>query len=119
MGLQMTLAKDKNSLHHDFIDAYWCIENISYTTAICDFDLRAYPSRDAKLAYGTMHGNPSVGFGGSDPFVNSVLYRWNGQFSTRDLFPNGIPLDEDTQKTVLYNFVKRYTGLPFVDVFEA
>lgn len=36
----------------------------------------------------------------------------------KDIFPDGIPLDADKQKTAIYNWVKVYTGLPFEDVFE-
>lgn len=118
MGLQMTLAKEKNSLHYDFMDAYWSIDNITYSTSVCAFDLHAYPTREAKLAYGTTHENPSIGYGGSNPFVNSILYTWSGEFAIKDLFPGGIPLDENSQKTTIYNFIKRYTGLPFTDVIE-
>lgn len=118
MGLCLTLNKEKNKMHYDFIDAYWSVDNISYSTSVCLFDLNAYPTRDAKLANRTFHEDPSIGYGGSDPYVDCILYTWNGVFAITDIFPNGIPLDENSQKTAIYNFVKAYTGLPFEDVFE-
>lgn len=119
MGLKMTLSKEKNCLYHDFVDAYWAISEVGYSTNACEFLLQAYPSRDAKLMHNVPLEDPSIGYGAPvKEVVDSVLYIWNGIFPIVDIFPQGIPLDENAQKTAIYNFIKAYTKLPFEDVIE-
>ena len=118
MGLKLTLGKENNFLYHDFIDAYWRIEDISYTTTMIGATLKCYPSREASKMSGTMI-SPSLHIGGtSHPVVLPSLYRWDFSFKLSEVFENGIPLDSDTQITAIYNKVKDFTKLPFEDVLE-
>ena len=121
MGLQLTLAKEHNHLYHDFIDAYWAISDVMYTTDQIAFRLYAYPSRDAKLMNYKELENPSIGIGGpmNGSQINSFLYIWNVQMALIHVFPDGsIPAGRDAQYTAIYNWIKEYTGLPFEDVLE-
>lgn len=119
MGLKLTLGKETNRLYHDFIDAYWAVTSISYDTDRVWFTLSCFPTRDSKLKNLATIETPSIGFGAVSPsVVGSELYRWDGVFNITDIFPQGIPLSSDDQKTTIYNFIKRYTELPFEDVFE-
>ena len=119
MGLSLTLTKEQNTLYHDFENAYWAINDLSYDTTSCYFRLNAYPSREAKLKNLTTLENPTIGFGSSgSKVVNSILYTWEVQLAISDIFPNGIPLDSDEQKTTIYEWIKTYTKLPFEDVLE-
>lgn len=118
MGLQMTLPKEKNGLYHDFTDAYWAIIDLVYSPADVSFHLNAFPSREAKLKDRSIQSNPSVGFGTGPGVVESTLYSWHAQLPVDMVFPNGIPQGRDAQYTVVYNFIKQYTGLPFTDVLE-
>lgn len=118
MGLKLTLEKDMNHMYYDFVDAYWKLEDISYTTEHVSFALCAYPSREAsknkngKVEYG-------LPFGGSAyQFYMPLLYKWNGAETISTVFPEGIPLGANEQLTGIYNWVKRYTGIPFEDVLE-
>ena len=95
MGLQMTLEARYNHMATDFIDAYWKITTLTYDTDYAYFYLKAYPSRES-----------------------SVLYQWGGIVSIQTVFPTGIPLDSNQQKSAVYNWIKAYTKLPFTDVFE-
>lgn len=121
MGLKLTLLKEHNQLYHDFIDAYWAIEDVMYTTDQVHFKLYAYPSREAKLRnYSTLE-NPSIGYGGpiGGGEVYSFLYLWNVSMALTNIFPSGsIPAGRDAQYTAIYNWIKEYTGLPFEDVLE-
>lgn len=119
MGLQATLTKENNTLYADFTDAYWKVTEIRYTTNMVGFDFSCYASREASKHELEIMSTPSLSFGGANrPAYEPVLYRWLGEFPIVDIFPTGIPLDENAQKTAIYNFIKRYTGLPFTDVFE-
>jgi hypothetical protein len=119
MGLKLTLYKNDNCIYADFIDAYWSIENIQYSTTYGYADLYCYPSREAKYKQGEQITEFSYGFGGSiEPAYSPKLYHWALTFSNSEIFPNGIPLDENEQKTAIYNWVKNYTNLPFEDVLE-
>lgn len=119
MGLQFTLPKECNNLYFDFEDAYWYLSELGYDTENCYFLLVAYPNREARLAQGTLLPRNPLPIGGvSSISVKADIYRWRGIFPTVDIFPNGIPLDANEQKTVVYNFIKAYTGLPYEDVFE-
>ena len=119
MGLQMTLAKDKNKLYYDFHDAYWAITDLVHGTDSISFLLEAFPSREAKLKDRAPQENASIGYGGGDIVVRSSLYEWRGIFEITAIFPSGaIPAGKDAQYTAVYNFIKAYTDLPFVDVLE-
>lgn len=118
MGLQLTLEKEKNQMYHTFTDAYWAIKEIRYTTELLYGRLICYPSRDASHKQGEKVES-SLNVGGSYfPIVESSLYQWEFSSNIADIFPTGIPLSEDEQKTAIYNWIKSYTGLPFVDVLE-
>ena len=43
MGLKLTLSKENNTLCYDFLDAYWHIENIVYTTTQVGGVLKCFP----------------------------------------------------------------------------
>lgn len=119
MGLKLTLPKEKNELYTDFPDAYWCVRNIAYSTDEVGGELLCYPSRDASQKQGQRMEDPYLQIGGPhNDYVDAVLYNWQFMARIRDIFPYGIPLDADQQKTAIYNWVKNYTGLPFEDVFE-
>lgn len=119
MGLQLTLKKKDNSIYADFEDAYWSIENIQYTTTYGYADLYCYPSREAKYKKGEEIKDFTISVGGGmSPVYEPRLYHWAFTFPIADVFSVGIPLSEDEQKTAIYNWVKAYTGLPFVDVME-
>ena len=119
MGLRKTLTKENNHLNFDFTNAYWAISDLSYDTGSCYFRLKAYPSREAKIKDLSPVEKSTLSFGGASyPVVNSALYVWEGIFPIADIFPAGIPLDEDLQKKVIYNFIKKYTAENFTDVFE-
>lgn len=118
MGLSLTLSKECNALYNDFIDAYWCIENVCYSTTYIAWELNAYASRDAKYKAMQNVENTLPAGGALFPTYDTKLYRWNAQFAISTVFPNGIPLSEDEQLTAIYNFTKSYTGLSFEDVFE-
>lgn len=118
MALQMTLAKDKNTMYFDFPNAYWVIEDLNYTTKAVVFRLNVYPNRESKLMQNHVLDNPTVGVGGAMNVVSSRLYTWQAVTEITNIFPNGIPLSADEQKTAIYNWIKSYTGLPFIDVLE-
>ena len=119
MGLSLTLDKTKNLMYYTFENAYWAIENVTYTPEIIDFSLRAYPNREAKLNNGMIQTDPSIGYGSGDSSVMCYLYSWHVSQSLESIFPGGvIPTGRDAQYTAIYNWIKQYTGLPFVDVLE-
>lgn len=119
MGLEMTLPKECNHLGYTFDNAYWAISELGYDPKNCLFRLSAYPSREAKLSDLTPLTPRILPIGSSSyPVIKGALYLWEAVIPTVDIFPDGIPLDEDSQKTEIYNFIKAYTNLPFVDVLE-
>lgn len=127
MGLSLTLPKEKNQLYYDFVDAYWALDQVIYTTDLIDFRLVAYPSREAKLKNYTTLENPSLGNNPGEGFgsangagtVSCDLYTWHVTLPLSAIFTNGtIPTGKDAQYTAIYNWVKAYTKLPFTDVFE-
>lgn len=119
MGLKLTLPKECNNLYCNIQDAYWSLSDIAYDTNSCYFVLTAYPSREHKLMNGMTLPTPTLPIGGLiSNIMKADLYRWKGTFPILDIFPDGIPLDENEQKTKMYNFIKWYTELPFEDVFE-
>lgn len=119
MGFLLPLEKTKNNLYHDFDPAYWAIEDLSYNPTVCFFRLCAYPSREARHMNLHILDNPSIGFGScGDNTVRSQLYNWEVQLAIVDVFPEGIPLDADMQKQIIYEWIKSYTALPFIDVIE-
>ena len=120
MGLSMTLAKTQNHMYEDYIDAYWVIENISYTTEMVAGHLICYPSRDCSKKNGLSVENwQQIPFGGPsfDTYKND-LWTWAFMARIETVFPSGIPLSANAQKTAIYNWIKTYTNLPFQDVFE-
>ena len=61
----------------------------------------------------------SIGFGSSiSVAVNPCIYEWKAFFKSEEIFGDSIPLSENGQKEILYKFIKKYTQLPFEDVFE-
>lgn len=120
MGLQLTLAKDKNKMYYDFINAYWAIDNVYYTTDNVAFALKAYPNRESKQMDLHTLDNPSIGYGSGADTVDSSIYLWSVVANLDDVFSNGvIPQGRDAQYTAIYNWIKAYTRLPFTDVFES
>lgn len=119
MGLQLTLAKENNRLYHDFTGAYWSADDITYTTSVVRFTLHCYPSREAKYKHNNNMPASTLPIGSASPNIYfTILYSWETYVMITDIFPTGIPLSEDEQKTAIYNWIKSYTGLPFVDVLE-
>ena len=122
MGLKMTLDKDMNHMYHTFNDAYWVIDNIrtdvNGAEVFVSFSLCAYPSRESwkKKNMSVEYG---LTIGASENIAYSpVLYSWFNTVNAKTLFGSTMPLSTDEQKTVIYNWIKEYTGLPFEDVFE-
>ena len=119
MGLQLTLAKENNRQYFDYVDAYWSVDDIGYTTQIVSFRLNCYPSREAKYKNLNQMPTSTLPIGSASPAVyDTVLYSWETYAMITDIFPSGIPLDENEQKTAIYNWVKAYTKLSFKDVLE-
>lgn len=119
MGLLLTLAKENNRQYFDYVDAYWSVDDIVYTTQIISFRLNCYPSREAKYKNLNQMPESTLPIGSASPEVyDTVMYSWETYAMITDIFPQGIPLSEDEQKTAVYNWVKLHTGLPFEDVFE-
>lgn len=119
MGLQLTLEKANNRQYTDYVDAYWSVDDIAYTTQTVSFRLQCYPSREAKYKNLNQMPTSTLPIGSASPDIyDTVLYLWETYAMITDIFPNGIPLDENEQKTAIYNWVKNFTGLPFVDVLE-
>ncbi len=121
MGLKLTLPKEDNGLYHDFIDAYWVIEDLRYEMKeeglFAVYWLNCYPSRDSFKKIGLPVSN--IGIGHSEMVIyNGKLYEYLGLELVSNLFPNGIPVDINEQKTVIYNYIKANIDLPFEDVFE-
>ncbi len=119
MGLQLTLAKENNRQYSDYVDAYWSVDDIGYTTRTVSFRLNCYPSREAKYRNLNQMPGSTLPVGSASPEVyDTILYSWETYAMITDIFPQGIPLSEDEQKTAVYNWVKAYTKLPFEDVLE-
>ena len=119
MGLKLTLAKENNRLYHDFVDAYWSVDGINYSTTTVNFRLHCYPSRDAKYKNLSQMPASTLPVGSASPDIyDTVLYSWETYAMITDIFPSGIPLSEDEQKTAIYEYVKTFTKLPFEDVLE-
>lgn len=119
MGLKLTLGKENNRLYHTFTDAYWAIDGLNYTTTVIRFTLNCYPSREAKYKHNSQMSESMLSIGSASPLIYfTILYSWDTYVNITDIFPSGIPLSEDEQKTAIYNWIKSYTGLPFEDVLE-
>ena len=119
MGLKLTLDIENSYIAVRYVDAYWKLENVRYSTTEVGAELFCYPSREASQLNLVPMPSPTLPIGA--PIKNVYeprLYRWNILADIVDIFPNGIPLDENAQKTAIYIWVKSYTGLPFEDVFE-
>lgn len=121
MGLQLTLPKTANSIGDDFIDAYWVIQELRYETQdgnlYAVFWLNCYCDRNASK----LTGQPVQGLEIGRPMsavYDGKLYEYLGLVKANEIFPNGIPISSDDQKTVIYNWIKESTGLPFEDVLE-
>ena len=121
MGFLANLSKESNVKGIDWNKAYWCIDTIRIDSnqQSVVIELNAYPSRESRL----MQNQPLVadyGFGTpSDMMVDGILYTWQGCFSLKQAFPNGIPISLDKQKAILYPLVKDYLGLSdWEDVIE-
>lgn len=120
MGLQLTLPKEKNTLFYDFVNAYWALENVSYSADYLNFSLQVFPTREARLQNRMKIKSPSLGYGYAvGQVVDSLLYTWTERVPITDVFPSGsIPAGKDAQYTAIYTWIKAYTGLPFEDVLE-
>lgn len=118
MALELTLEAKYNHMAIDFIDAYWKITSITYDTEHVYFYLKTFPSREASKKASEFITDRLVIGGSIYTTFEPQLYSWEGVTHIGDVFPNGIPLDPNEQKTALYNWIKAYTQLPFKDVFE-
>lgn len=121
MGLKLTLPKTANSIGADFVDAYWVIQDMRYemqgSTLLVVFWLNCYATREASK----LTGQPVQGLPIGRPILavyDGKLYEFTGVYNAADLFPSGIPVSFDEQKTVIYNWIKAHTDLPFEDVLE-
>ncbi len=118
MGLQLTLEKENNQLYHTFEDAYWAVKEIRYTTEDMYAKLLCYPSRESSHRQGKIVSSTLPVGGPYLPIVDSALYQWEFTAKIVEVFPEGIPLSENEQKTAIYEWVKVYTGLEFEDILE-
>lgn len=124
MGLKMTISAQDNHMSYAFEDAYWKIEDIVFSNrdgvSFVAFSLKAYPSRKAsKNILKPIQRTEAMQYGG--PYIGAYspcLWTWQALFKAEEVFPSGVPITESAQKDVLYQLVKTYTGLPFVDVLE-
>lgn len=118
MALSLDLKKEDNHMYIDFKDAYWVIREIAYNTELASFRLVCYPNRESSKMYLTEPAS-TFGYGGmTQPTYEPSLREWDGIAKIEEIFPSGIPLGSNAQKTAIYNWIKSYTGLPFEDVFE-
>lgn len=120
MGLKYSLNSDQNHIGIDFIDAYWVIEEIKYINNNAIGVLRCFPSREISKKEGYRYtGWETIKIGGpAFQYVKACLWEWEFMFPVEEVFPYGIPISEDEQKTAIYNWIKDYTKLPFEDVYE-
>ena len=120
MGLKYSLKSDQNHICLDFIDAYWVIEEIKYINNNAIGILRCFPSREISKKEGCRYtGWETIKIGGpAFQYVKACLWEWEFMFPVEEVFPYGIPISEDEQKTAIYNWIKDYTGIPFEDVYE-
>lgn len=114
MAIRMLLRKEDNILYTDFM-AYWAIENIVFSNqngqSITDFTFKAYPNRESKHHTG-MPINKTLDWGSPVGLAyQGCLYESYCAFPTLDIFPNGIPVSEVEQKSVLYQYLKEYLNL--------
>ena len=111
-------------MYKDFPDAYWKVDSIMFTNmdgeSYVTFSLDAYPDRDSsKKMLNSIEYSNTIPIGGTPKIAYEPrLWHWEASFKTSDVFPSSIPITESAQKDVLYQLVKSYTGLPFVDVLE-
>ena len=119
MGLKLTLPKNANRLYVDFVDAYWYIDTISYSVDYLWYQLSCFPSREARYKHNKEMENPTIGVGDvTPPIYDTQLYHFEGIVKISDVFPEGIPLDVNSQKSAIYSYIKDTVSLPFEDVFE-
>lgn len=124
MALSLTLKAKENVLYEDFENAYWCVEDIGFSSIsgkmYVDFSLNTYPSREAKYKKLQSLEPSDLPIGGAIGIAyNPLIHTWQATFEAQDVFKTGIPMEEVEQKRILYNFVKVYTDLPFEDVLES
>ena len=122
MGLKLTLPKTANSIGADFIDAYWVIQDLRYemqdNTLFVVYFLNCYPTRDSSKKTGLPVEGLTIGRPMSAVY-DGKLYEITGIYRASAVFPSGIPVSSDEQKTVIYNWIKANTDLPFEDVLES
>ena len=118
MALSLDLKKEDNHMYIDFKDAYWVIKEIAYNTELASFRLVCYPNRESSKMYLTEPASTFRYGGMTQPTYEPSLREWDGIAKIEEIFPSGIPLGSNAQKTAIYNWIKSYTGLPFEDVFE-
>lgn len=121
MGLKLTLEAKNNPMGFTFEDAYWHIEGLKYemgTDALfISFSLNCYPTRDSSKL--TNKDVEPLSFGMPERSkYNGKLYNFSFMDYASRIFPDGVPMDRDSQLAQIYSFIKEYTGLPFEDVFE-
>lgn len=118
MALSLDLNKKDNHMYVDFKDAYWVIKEIAYNPELASFRLVCYPSREASKMY-LVEPSSTFSYGGmTQPTYEPSLRVWECVVNIKEIFPKGIPLGINTQKTAIYKWIKDYTGLPFKDIFE-
>ena len=94
------------------MDAYWVVQDLRYETQsdglYVVFWLNCYPSRDSSK----LTGQPVEGLTIGRPMsaiYNGKLYEFLGLVRADVLFPNGIPISMDEQKTAIYDWIKETT----------
>lgn len=121
MGLKLTLEAKNNPMGFTFEDAYWHIEGLKYemgTDALfISFSLNCYPTRESSKLTNKDVEPLSFGMPERSKF-GGKLYNFSFMDYVSRIFPDGVPMDRDSQLSQIYTFIKEYTGLPFEDVFE-
>lgn len=121
MGLKLTLEAKNNPMGFTFEDAYWHIEGLKYemgTDALfISFSLNCYPTRESSKLTNKDVEPLSFGMPERSKF-GGKLYNFSFMDYASRIFPDGVPMDRDSQLSQIYSFIKEYTGLPFEDVFE-
>ena len=120
MGLEYTLGAEQNHVGIEFKNAYWVVKDIKFMAGNAVGTLECFPNRElSKLEGQRLTGWESIPVGGPTyQFHRARLWAWEFMFPLREAFPDGIPIDEDAQKTAIYNWIKANTGIGFRDVFE-
>lgn len=125
MGFRRTLKADENFIGAEFTNAYFKLTNFGFGefegNYIVAISLSGFASREAAALFEKGEEVPgSIGVGASARTIyDPELYRWNGQFLLKDVYPDGVPSSLSEAKAEMYKFLKKeLKNINFEDVFE-